>query len=69
MIWRDAEREARRNPNQGGDDGGWGGCLLILIIIFMCCVFKAAFEVGGYAILIAFAMLLGLLQGFFGDKK
>jgi len=64
-CWKDAEREARRNPNNNGDDNGFSGCLLIFAIIFMCCVFKAAFEVGGYAILIAFAMLIGLLQGIF----
>ena len=64
-CWKDAERESRRNPDNGN---GGNGCLAVLAIIFMCCVFKAAFQVGGFAIIIAFAMLLGLLQGLFGNK-
>ncbi len=66
-CWKDAEREVRRNPNNN-DDNGFGGCLLIFVVIFIVCLFKAAFEVGGYAILFAFSILLGLIQGIFSSK-
>lgn len=64
-CWKDAEREARRNPNSGG--GGGGGCLLVIVIIFMICLWQAAFQVGGFAVIIALAATVGLLQGIF-DK-
>lgn len=62
-CWKDAEREARRNPNSGGG----GGCLLVIVIIFMICLWQAAFQVGGFAVIIALAATVGLLQGIF-DK-
>lgn len=65
-CWKDAEREVRRNPNN--NDNGFGGCLLIFCVIFIICLFKAAFEVGGFAILFAFAVLFGLIQGFVSSK-
>ena len=63
LCWRDAEREARRNPNN--DSGGGGGCLIIFGVIFIICLWKAAFEVGGYGILIALAITVGILQGIY----
>ena len=67
FCWRDAEREARRNPDDGGDNG-WGGCLIVLGVIFIVCLLKSCFEAGGVGILIGLAVIVGLLQGFFGKK-
>jgi hypothetical protein len=62
-CWKDAEREARRNPNQ--NDNGFGGCLLILGIIFMVCLLKACFAQGGWGILFGIVILCAFLQGLF----
>lgn len=68
FCWRDAERESKENPDDGGGNN-YGGCLLLFAVVFICCLFKAAFEVGGYAILFAFLILIAFLQGFFEQKK
>jgi hypothetical protein len=62
LIWRDAERESRKIPDN--NNGSGGGCLIVIGIMFIICLFQAAFEVGGSAIFIAILITLGLISGF-----
>ena len=64
-CYKDAERESRRNPN---NDNGGGGCLVVIGIIFMICLWQAAFQTGGFAIVIALAATAGLIGGMFQNK-
>ena len=64
-CWKDAKREARKNPNND-NGGGLAGCLIVIGILFIICLWKAAFEVGGQGIIIALLITLGVLKGLFG---
>ena len=60
-CWKDAEREARKKPDNGG--GGLGGCLLVVGILCIVCLWKAALNAGGYGVIIALMITLGLISG------
>lgn len=63
-CWKDAKRESKRY-NGGG--GGGGFVLIFIAILFIVCLWRAAVEVGGFGVIMALAMTIGMLQGIYRD--
>jgi hypothetical protein len=57
-LWKDAERDARRSSNNQP-----GGCFYIFMIIFGVLVVGSLAAQGGFGIILAVAVLLGIIQG------
>jgi hypothetical protein len=57
-LWKDAGREARRSGNNEP-----GGCFYIFMIVFGVLVVGSLAAQGGFGIILAIAILLGIIQG------
>jgi hypothetical protein len=57
-IWRDAEREARRIPDNNNN-----GCGILVAIFIGGLLALSLFKAGGFGILLGLAVIIGIVQG------
>ena len=56
---KDAERQARKQPDNNSGDG----CLAAIGVMFTICLLGACIKTGGFGIVIAICIVLGIFSG------